>query len=253
MTFIAALKLYYFRKVKEALRNPAYVSMTVGVPLMYLVFFAPLLKNLAGGPGFPADNVLNTFMPGLLCILSVFGGLFVGFGLVDEIRQGIIERFRVTPTSRLAILLGPVLRDVTALLIQAVILTVITIPFGLKVHWGGLAVLLVLLGMTTALFASFSYTLALKLRSEDAIAPILQGISMPVLLLAGFLLPMSLAPGWLQVVAHFDPVYYTVEAGRALINGDFDARMLTQAFAVITPLMMLVFLWAARAYRRVVA
>lgn len=235
------------------MRNPAYVSMTVGVPLMYLIFFAPLLKNLAGAPGFMEGNVLNTFMPGLLCILSVFGGLFVGFGLVDEIRQGIIERFRVTPTSRLAILLGPVLRDVTALLVQALILTLITMPFGLKVHWGGLLILLVLLGMTTALFASFSYTLALKLKSEDAIAPILQGISMPVLLLAGFLLPMSLAPDWLQVVAHFDPVYYTVEAGRALINGDFSTSAIWQAFAVITPLMLVVFLWAARSYRKVVA
>ncbi|HEX5552568.1 MAG TPA: ABC transporter permease [Chitinophagaceae bacterium] len=253
MTFLSALQLYYVRKIKEALRNRAYVGMTLGIPLMYLVFFAPLLKNLVGGFGFPSGNVLDMFMPGLLCILAVFGGLFVGFGLVDEIRSGIIERFRVTPTSRLAILLGPVLRDVTALLIQAVIMTLIMIPFGLQVHWGGFVVLLVLMGMTTALFASFSYTLALKLRSEDAIAPILQGISLPILLLAGFLLPMSLAPGWLQVVAHIDPVYYAVEAGRALINGDFHAAAIWQAFAVITPLMMIVFLWAARSYRKVVA
>lgn len=253
VTFASALKLYYLRKVKEALRNRAYVGMTLGIPLMYLVFFAPLLKNLAGGPGFPTGNVLNEFMPGLLCILAVFGGLFVGFGLVDEIRSGIIERFRVTPTSRLAILLGPVLRDVTGMIVQAIILTGIMIPFGLKVHWGGFLILMVLIAITTALFAAFSYTLALKLKSEDAIAPILQGISLPVLLLAGFLLPMSLAPRWLQVVAHFDPVYYTVEAGRLLIDGQMNAPVIWEAFALIVPLTALVLMWAARAYRRVVA
>lgn len=253
MNFLTAVKLYYPRKIKEAVRNRAFLGMTLGIPLMYLVFFEPLLKNLTGGFGFTSGNVLNMFMPGLLCILAVFGGLFVGFGLCEEIRNGIIERFRVTPTSRLAILLGPVLRDVTALLVQAVILTVIMIPFGLKVHWLGLFVLLVLMAMTTALFASFSYTLALKLKNEDSIAPILQGLSLPILLLAGFLLPMSLAPGWLQVVAHFDPVYYSVEAGRALINGNFHDTSIWQAFAVTVPLMSLVFIWAARSYRKVVA
>lgn len=253
MNFLTAVKLYYARKIKEALRNRAFLGMTLGTPLMYLVFFEPLLKNLVGGFGFPSVNVLNMFMPGLLCILAVFGGLFVGFGLCEEIRNGVIERFRVTPTSRLAILLGPVFRDVTALLVQAVILTLIMIPFGLKVHWGGLLVLLVLMAMTTALFASFSYTLALKLKNEDSIAPILQGISLPILLLAGFLLPMSLAPNWLQVVAHFDPVYYSVEAGRALISGNFSDTSIWQAFAVTTPLMFIVFLWAARSYKKVVA
>lgn len=253
ISFGAALKLYYGRKLTEALRNKAYLGMTLGVPLMYLLFFAPLLKRLAGGPGFVSGNVLNEFMPGLLAILAVFGGLFVGFGLVDEIRSGVIERFRVTPTSRLAILLGPVLRDVTGLVVQALILTFIMIPFGLRVHWGGFTVLMVLIALTTALFSAFSYTLALKLKSEDAIAPILQGISLPVLLLAGFLLPMSLAPGWLQVVAHIDPVYYVVEAGRRLIAGAPGQGMVWEAFAVVVPLTGIVLAWAAASYRRAVA
>ncbi len=253
MNFLTALKLYYGRKITESLRNPAFMIMTAGLPVLYLVFFAPLLKNLPAGPGLPTGGVLNMFMPGLLCIIAFFGGLYVGFGLVDEIRSGIIERFRVTPTSRLAILLGPVLRDVTAMLVQALIITLLMIPFGFKVHWGGLLTLLVLMAMITWISASFSYTLALKLKSEDAIAPIVQGISWPLLLLAGFLLPMSLAPGWLQVAAHFDPLYYAVEAGRALIDGDFKQPAVWKAFAVLIPLMAIVSLWAARSYRKAVA
>jgi len=253
MSFPAELQLYYIRKLKEALRNPAYVTMTVGVPFMYLLLFAPLLKNFTGMPGFGNTGVLNFFLPGVVVILSMFGGMFVGFGLIDEIRQGIIERFRVTPTSRLAILMGSVLRDVTGVVMQTVIIVLVAIPFGLKVYWGGLLLLLIIISMLTSLFAAFSYALALKLKSEDALAPIVQGISLPLMLLAGFLLPMNLAPGWLLVAAHFNPVYYAVEAARALMNGQVNTPVVWQAFAIILPLLLLVFRWAIKSYRTVVS
>jgi ABC-2 type transport system permease protein len=253
MSFFAELQLYYIRKIKEALRNPGFLSMTVGVPFMYMVLFAPLLKNFNGMPGFGSDGVMNFFLPGVIVILSMFGGLFVGFGLIDEIRQGIVERFRVTPTSRLAILLGGVLRDVTAVLLQTILITLIALPFGLKISLGGFLLILLILGMLTSLFAAFSYALALKLKSEDALAPIMQGISMPLMLLAGFLLPMSLAPGWLLTLAHFNPVYYAVEASRALMHGQINTPVVWQTFAIILPLLIIVFRWAIKSYRSVVS
>lgn len=253
MTFLKELELYYVRKIKEALRNPAYLLMAIITPLMYLVLFSPLLKHLTGMPGFSGGNVLNVFLPGVIVVIAVYGGLYVGFGLVDEIRQGIIERFRVTPASRLALLLGSVLRDVTGVLVQTVLITLLAIPFGLKVYWGGFLLVIILLAIITALFAALSYALALKLKSEDAIAPIIQGISLPVMLLAGFLLPMSMAPHWLQVAAYFDPVYYGVEAARSLMNGELNAPVVYQAFAVLIPVMGLVFWWTIRSYRTVVS
>ena len=67
-------------------------------------------------------------MPGLLVLLAIFGGLFQGFGLIAELRAGVIERSRVTPVSRLALLLGRSLRDVVSLLVQAVIITAAGAP-----------------------------------------------------------------------------------------------------------------------------
>lgn len=253
MSFFATLKHFYIRKVMEALRNPAYLFMSVFTPLMYLLLFAPMLKDMTGLPGFGGSGVLNVFLPGIVVVLAVFGGLFNGFRLVDEIRSGIIERFRVSPASRLALLLGSVLRDVTNVLIQTLIITLVAIPFGLHVYWGGFLLLLVILAMVTSLFASFSYSLALIFKSEDVLAPIVQGISLPLLLLAGFLLPMEMAPQWLRIAAHFDPVYYAVEAARSLMNGAANNNMVYAAFGVITPLLALVFLWTVRAYRTVVS
>ncbi|MBV8251134.1 MAG: ABC transporter permease [Chitinophaga sp.] len=253
MNFLTTLQLFYTRKIKEALRNPAFVMMTLSIPLLYLLLFAPLLKNFTGMSEFGNTNVLNFFMPGMIMVLAVFGGLFVGFGMIDEIRQGVIERFRVTPTSRLALLFGAVLRDITSVLAQAIIIIAAAIPFGLKVNIGGLLLIFLLAAMLTAIFASFSYALGLIFKSEDALAPITQGISMPITLLAGFLLPMSLAPGWLQTAAHFNPVYYAIEAARTLMSDHIDTLVVLRAFAVLTPLLAIVSWWAVRKFKTVIS
>src|SRR5260370_1132079 len=85
------------------------------------------------------------YVPGLLTVMAIIGGLFSGFGLLAEIRSGIIERARVTPVSRVALMLGRVLREVIMLLAQAVIITVLALPFGLRVGLGDLLLAYVLL------------------------------------------------------------------------------------------------------------
>ena len=62
------------------------------------------------------------FVPGLLIQLGLFGASGVGFGLIAELRAGVIERFRVTPVSRFALLLGRALRDILTLVVQSLIL-----------------------------------------------------------------------------------------------------------------------------------
>ena len=67
-------------------------------------------------------------------------------------------------------------------------------------------------------------------------AAVINGINLPLLLLAGVLLPISLGPLWLRVLAHFDPLYYLVVARRALAAGSFAGAVVWQAFAVLVPL-----------------
>ena len=102
--------------------NPAWVIIGVIQPVLYLLLFAPLLKSLVHIPGFPPGGAYNVFVPGLLIQLGLFGASGVGFGLIDELRSGVIERFRVTPVSRLALLLGRAGRDLLTLIIQSIIL-----------------------------------------------------------------------------------------------------------------------------------
>ena len=96
---------------------------------------------------------------------------------------------------------------------------VIAIPFGLELDVVGALATLGLLALVALAFALLSYTLALVVKTEDALAPIVQGVALPLLLLSGILLPMELAPDWLQTLSNLNPLTHAVDAARALFNG----------------------------------
>jgi ABC-2 type transport system permease protein len=208
--------LIFRRAMRLSLRNPIWVILGLIQPILYLTMFGPLLENMTRVQGWPAGDAWQVFVPGLLVQLGIFGAAFVGFGLLHEMRAGVVERMRVTPASRLALLLGRVLRDVVVLLVQGVILVACAELFGLDAPLGGLILGLLVVAALGASFSSASYAAALLLKSEDALAPLANGLAVPLLLLSGILLPMSLAPGWLEAVSDANPVKHVVDGVRAL-------------------------------------
>jgi len=245
--------LLFERNMLITLRNPVWVVVSLMQPLYFLILFAPLLEGIANTPGFPPGGALNVFMPGLLIQLGMFGCAFVGFGLIAELRAGVVERMRVTPVSRMAPLLGRALRDVVILLAQSILLVVISIPFGLKINWVGALITLGLMVLLGLLMACCSYALALALRSEDALAPMLNSVIQPLLLLSGILLPLTLAPHWLRVVASINPLSHVVDAARALFNGQLTDVVVGQGLIILVALTVLAMWWAARSFRQATA
>jgi ABC-2 type transport system permease protein len=212
--------LIFQRSMILTIRQPIWIILGMIQPILYLTLFGPLLEasTRAAGAG---TNAFNWFIPGLLIQTALFGSAFVGFGLIAELRYGVVERMRVTPMSRFAMLLGRSLRDVVILDGQAAVMMLLAIPFGLTIDAVGAAVTLGLLTVIGLLIAPLSYTAGLILRSEDALAPLVQGIALPVLLLSGILLPLALAPDWLRFLASLNPLTHAVDAARALFNGDW--------------------------------
>src|SRR3954469_17897197 len=200
--------LVFTRQLQLFLRNPVWLIVGIIQPVLYLLLFAPLLKPALNAK--TNAEAYQTFVPGLLVMLAIFGALFVGFGLIAELRAGVIERSRVTPVSRLALLLGRSLRDVVSLLAQAILITLLAIPFGLSVKIQDVLLAYLLLGLIALLCSAVSYAVALKVRSEDALAPLLQTVSQPILLTAGILLPLIFAPTWLKNVAKWNPFSWAV-------------------------------------------
>lgn len=253
MKLIRDTWLVYSRQIGLVIRQPTWILIMLIQPLYYLILFGPLLNKMGSMPGFEA-GAMETFVPGLVIMLAMFGTLFVGFGLIAEIREGVIERFRVTPVSRLSLLLGRSLRDVTTLVFQALVLVLLSAPIGgLTINWEGLGLMmLIVMGIGLALSAA-SYGVAIVLKSEDALAPLLNTVTQPVMLLSGIMLPMALAPDWLQTVAKFNPFAYAVDASRDLFNGNLDSPAIWQAAVFIGALMVLLVIWSARKFGRAAA
>ena len=114
MSFIHDTWFIFRRQVRLILRNPAFLTIGLLQPILYLVLFGPLLANLPAGSLSSSGGTANAyrfFVPGLLIQLALFGSTFVGFAIISDWRSGVIERYRVTPVSRVAILAGRVLRD----------------------------------------------------------------------------------------------------------------------------------------------
>jgi ABC-2 type transport system permease protein len=244
MTLIRDTWLVFTRQMTLVLRNPVWLIVGLMQPLYFLLLFGPLLKNALHTS---SAEAYRFFVPGLLVQLAMFGTLFVGFGLIAELRAGVIERMRVTPVSRLSLLLGRSGRDVVTLLVQAAMLTALSIPFGLTVRFGDLLLAFALLALIALMLSAVSYALALKLRSEDALAPLMNAVSMPILLLSGILLPLS---GWLKHVGDFNPFTYAVNGARALFNGHPGDNAVWQSLIIVTVLAVAAAVWAARSFAR---
>ena len=210
-------------------------------------------RTFPGCKGFPTGSVLQIFLPGILSLLAFASGASAGFGTIFELQSGLIERLRVTPASRFAILVGPILSG----LMMMTCSTPWSWPWASgsasRIHWAGLLVLTVLLWVLATLMAAFSTATALVTKDISSFAAIINGINLPVLLLAGVLLPISLGPLWLRVLAHFNPLYYLVVASRALAAGHLGDPAVWQAFAVLVPLCAVVLAWATRVFRRAVS
>jgi ABC-2 type transport system permease protein len=244
--------LLFNRYGLQMLRNPVWVFVGFTTPLLYLVLFTPLLNHLVLGPG-GEGHALDEFLPGILSLQAFASGNGPGFSTIFELRAGVTERLRVTPASRMAILLGQVLFSTFAMFVFDVVLVGAGAACGFHVHLAGLGALAVLLGLLMVTVASFSIALAIIIKDINGFAAVMTGLNLPVLLLGGVLLPISLGPQWLRVLAHFNPLYYLVAASRDLSSGTLASSATWQAFAVLVPLCAVTTLWASRTFRRAVS
>ena len=217
MRFLRESYIVFRRQLRMNLRNPAWVIIGLSQPVLYLFLFGPLLEPLTQQFGF--QNAYTFFVPGMLVQLGVFGAFFAGFGLIAEWREGVVEAERVTPASRTALLVGRLGRDLLQILVQALVLVGLGFLMGMDASITGLVLGVLLTLLLGAACAAASYGVALTTKSEDVMAPLLNAILLPVILLSGILLPMSLGERWLQVVSDLIPIKHVVNGVRASFLG----------------------------------
>ena len=242
--------LVFQRQMLLVGRSPLQLAFGIAQPITYLLLFAPMLKLALGVTTF--TQAYRIYVPGLLTLTAVLGGLFCGFNLMAEIRSGILERARVTPVSRLALMLGRALREVAILLAQGVVITLLALPFGLRLPIGDLLLAYLLLALMAMMAVTLSYGITLRARNEMTIGPIMTTISQPIMLLSGVLLPLTLAPLWLHRIAEWNPFYWATNGMRALFTGHAGDPVVWLSLTIVVLMAIFASTWSVRLFTRTV-
>jgi ABC-2 type transport system permease protein len=217
------------RELRPLTRDPFSLIFSLVQPVVFLGLFGPLL--IASSPAPPAET-LQSFVPGILVMIALFGTGATGSNLLYEMQTGSHERTLVAPISRGSLLVGRALKEMVPIIVQALVITLVTIPFGFSVHPVGLVIGLVLLSVFGLGLGALSYSLALASRNNDWMFwGVQQATLFPLMILSGMLLPLEQGPEWMKVAAAFNPLSHVVSAERALFAGDLTSMPVLGGFA----------------------
>ncbi|MBW8088606.1 ABC transporter permease [Streptomyces hygroscopicus subsp. hygroscopicus] len=247
MTLLAHTGIIFGRCLRSTLRSKTNLLFGMLQPLLFLALFGPLLTQLDVGV---SGTSWQTLVPGVLVQLALLGGSYVGLGLLMDRNLGVLDRMRATPVSPLALLLGRTLRDVVQLVAQSVLLVLLGLAFGLRAPLLGVLIGLLFVAVLAAALSALSYGLAMNVRTPPEFAAIANTAAMPLMLLSGLLLPMTLAPGWLEGVSRAVPFRYTVDAVRQVFLGHYATTTVAVGAAVTSALAVLCLAVGARLFRR---
>jgi ABC-2 type transport system permease protein len=186
-------------------------------PALWLLVFGEVLQNI---------HLINTglpylaFMaPGILAQSVLFIAIFYGIAVIWERDLGILHKFLVSPTPRQALVLGKALSAGVRALSQLVIVYALTVLVGVSINWSPLNLLLVMVIVIlgSALFSTFSLIIASLVKTRERFMGIGQVLTMPLFFASNAIYPISMMPGWLQVISRVNPLTYEVDALRGLM------------------------------------
>jgi len=215
-------------------------------PAIWLLIFGEVLAQIRAIPTGKMPYV-DFMAPGILAQSVLFIAIFYGIAIIWERDLGIVHKFLATPTPRSALVLGKALSAGERGLAQAVIVYILALALGVHLSWdiASLMLVVVTIILGSALFSTFSLIIACLVKTRERFMGIGQILTMPLFFASNAIYPISIMPGWLQVISQINPLTYEVDALRAL--------MLTSGPTVYGVSFDLVFLLAATAINVAIA
>lgn len=221
-TIVHDVQQVWRRESLTILRDPFSLIFSMLQPLVFLGLFGPLLGGITGDGTFEEGSSLQWFLPGVVVMITMFGTSMTGANLQFELMTGAFERILATPLSRASLMIGRALKELTPLVAQAVIITVVAMPFGFKMFPLHVIVGILMLGVFGVGVGALSYALAIASRKTEWIFWVVQqSLLFPLLILSGMMLPLDTGPEWMRIAAMFNPLTYIVDAERTLFAGTF--------------------------------
>jgi len=241
-------------EVHKLRHDPAEVFTRAVQPVLWLLIFGEVMERTHA---IPTGNLayIDYLAPGVLAQSALFVSIFYGIAVIWERDLGVLHKFLVSPSSRVAIVSGKAASAGVRALAQGTIVYIVAAALGVDLRLTVLAltgVILVLL-LGAALFATFSLIIACLVKTRERFMGMGQVLTMPLFFASSAIYPIVIMPRWLQAFAHINPLTYQVDALRTLMLAHGRSAFgLGTDFAVLVGVLLALTAVAARIYPRVI-
>ena len=213
-----AIWTLWLRQLKRYSRSPARIIGSLGQPILFLFAlgfgFGPIFARAGHG------DYLEFVAPGVIAMGIIFNAVFGGIEIIWDRQFGFLKETLVAPVPRLAIVFGRTLGGATTAMAQGVIVLVICLCAGFRLHHPALLPLaLVFMFLIALVFASVGTAIGSVLRDMQGFPLIMNFLVMPVFFFSNALFPTAGLPAALQIAVRLNPLSYGVAGMRDALAG----------------------------------
>jgi ABC-2 type transport system permease protein len=226
------------RWIKKTLRRPQFLFFSLVQPIVWFVLFTQAFGAIASIPNFSqatgTGSYVTFFSAAVILQTVISSAMQSGIGMVTDLESGYMDKMRVAPIHRSAILMGKMLSDGVRIVIQTVVILILGFALGVQIA-AGIGGLLLLLGIAMAFgiaWSGISTFIGLATKNSEATLMISLLTTFPLLFLSTAMMPKVLLNPWIQTVATYNPMSYIADALHGLIITGFDWSVL--GFAALT-------------------
>jgi ABC transporter DrrB family efflux protein len=209
-----------WRNLLAYVRLPQLLVFSTIQPIMFVLLFRYVFGESITLTD-PSIDYVDYLMPGIFVQTAIFGAAATGIGLAEDLGKGLIERFRSLPMARSAVLAGRTMADAVRNVFVVLLLTIVGMLVGFRIH-GGVPAYLAALVLVLVFAYALSWvvaTIGLGAPNGEAAQAAIFPMLFPLTFASSAFVDPSFMPGWLQVFANHQPVTVTVDAARDLVLG----------------------------------
>jgi ABC transporter DrrB family efflux protein len=240
------------RNLRHFVRQPDLLVFSTIQPIMFVLLFTYVFGG-AISKSLPAGlSYIDYLLPGILVQSVTFRASNTAIGLADDLKLGVIDRFRSMPMARSAVLIGRTAADLLRNVVIIVLMIAVGYIIGFQFH-GGVAQAIGCIALVSAFGLALSWIfafVALTVQSAEAAQSAGFVILFPLVFASSVFVPVSTLPSWLQAIAKVSPVTLTANAARSLALVPGTPSSLGGALAWIAGLLVVFVALSVWRYRR---
>ena len=210
------------RNLIKIKRSPDMLVFAVIQPIMFVLLFSQVY---AGSISVEGTDYVQFLMAGIFAQTVVFGSTFSGAAMAQDLKEGIIDRFRSLPMTSSAVLIGRTNSDLALNTISMVIMMLTGLLVGWRVN-SSVPEFLAGVGLLLLFSYSFSWVMALlgmSVKTPEVINNASFLILFPLTFISNAFVPSDTLPTPLRVFAEWNPVSSLVQAARELFGNEGTA------------------------------